>query len=61
MKSYATFHDLWIHMWIHVYEEYCEIIPEIMCTKVPDEVTICACPLDLSGLWILPAEGLLFD
>ena len=34
--AYATFHGLWIHIWIHVYEEYCEIIPEIMCTKVPD-------------------------
>ena len=36
MNSYATFHDLWIHIWIHVYEEYREIIPEFMCTKVPD-------------------------
>ena len=37
MNSYATFHDLWlgIHTWIYVYE-YREIIPEIMCTKVPD-------------------------
>ena len=37
MNSYVTFHDLWIHIWIHVYEEYREIIPEFMCTKVPDE------------------------
>ena len=42
MNSYVTFHDLWIHIWIHVYEEYDseeyrEIIPEIMCTKVPDD------------------------
>ena len=36
MNSYVTFHDLWIHIWIHVYEEYREIIPEFMCTKVPD-------------------------
>ena len=34
--EYATFHDLWIRIWIHSYEEYREIIPEIMCTKVPD-------------------------
>ena len=37
MNTYATFHDLWIHVGIHVYEEYREIVPEIMCTKVPDE------------------------
>ena len=36
MNSYATFHDLWIHFWINVYEEYREIIPEIMYDKVPD-------------------------
>ena len=30
MISYVAFHDL------HLYEEYREIIPEIMCTKVPD-------------------------
>ena len=36
MNSYVTFHDLWIHIWIHVYEEYREIIPEFRCTKVPD-------------------------
>ena len=36
MNSYVTFHDLWIHIWIHVYEEYRKIIPEFMCTKVPD-------------------------
>ena len=36
MNSYATFHNLWIHMWIHVYEAHREIIPEIMGTKVPD-------------------------
>ena len=35
MNSYVTFHDLWIHIRIHVYEEYREIIPQIMCTKVP--------------------------
>ena len=41
MNSYETFHDLWIHIWIHtdIYEEYCEIIPEIMWTKVPDVAT----------------------
>ena len=37
MNSYVTFHDLRIHIRIHVYEIFCEIIPEIMCTKVPDE------------------------
>ena len=37
MNSHATFHDLWIQIWIHLYEEYSEIIHEIMCTKVPDE------------------------
>ena len=38
MISYATFHDLRIHVWIHVYDKYREITgtPEIMCTKVPD-------------------------
>ena len=36
MNSYVTFHDLWIHIWIHVYEEYREIIPEFGCVKVPD-------------------------
>ena len=36
MNSYVTFHNLWIHIWIHVYEEYRGIIPEIMCTKIPD-------------------------
>ena len=31
-NSYATFHDsdLRIQIWNNVYEEYCEIIPEIM-------------------------------
>ena len=24
-------------IWIHVYEEYREIKPEIMCTKLPDD------------------------
>ena len=37
MNSYVTFRDLWIHLWIHVYEEYREIIPEFRCTKVPDD------------------------
>ena len=36
MNSYATFHDLRIQIWIHVYEEYSEITPEIMGSKVPD-------------------------
>ena len=36
IKSYAAFHDLWIQIWIDVYEEYSEIMPEIMCTKVSD-------------------------
>ena len=36
MNSYATFQDLWIRIWIHVHEEYREIIPEIKCSKVPD-------------------------
>ena len=36
MNSYATFQDLWIRIWIHAYEEYREIIPEIKCSKVPD-------------------------
>ena len=34
---HIRFHNLWIPIWIYVYEEYREIIPEIMCTKVPDE------------------------
>ena len=40
MNSYATFHDLWIQVWIHVCEEYHEIIPEIMGTKIPDEIRL---------------------
>ena len=36
MNSYATFHDLRIQIWIHIYNEYCEIIPENMGTNVPD-------------------------
>ena len=44
MNSYATFRDLWIYIWIHVYEEYREIIPEIMCTKVPDAVSVLCQP-----------------
>ena len=36
MNSYATFHNLWIHMRIYLHEEYHEIIPDIMCSKVPD-------------------------
>ena len=39
MNSYVIFHDLWIHIWIRVYEEYREIIPEFGCTKVPDAGT----------------------
>ena len=37
----------WIHIliWIHVYEEYREIIPEIMCTKVPDAPGASARPI----------------
>ena len=42
MDSYATFHDLGIHTWIHVNEGYCEIITEIKCTKIPD-VGGCIC------------------
>ena len=34
MNSYGTFHDLLMQIWIYVYGEYCEIIPEIMSTKV---------------------------
>ena len=37
INSYATFHDLWIQIWFHVYEENCEIMPEIIDTKVPNE------------------------
>ena len=36
VNSYTTIHVLWIHIWNHVYEEFCEIIPEIMCTKVSE-------------------------
>ena len=36
MNSYATFLVAWIHIWIHENEEYREIIPEIMWTKVPE-------------------------
>ena len=41
---------LWIHIWIHVIEEYREIIPEIMCTKVPD-----GWPVDC-WLWRVPEQ-----
>ena len=58
MISYVAFHDL------HLYEEYREIIPEIMCTKVPDvyryfpslvlgatSCKIFLIPSSLPGLW----------
>ena len=36
MNSYATFHDLWTRIRIHVSEQYREIISGVMGTNVPD-------------------------
>ena len=33
--EYAKFHDLWIQRWIHLFEDYCEVIVSIQGPGVP--------------------------
>ena len=44
MNSYVTFHDLWILVWIHNFQKYCEITFEfVLClltTNVADEASL---------------------
>ena len=59
INSYATFHNLWLQICIHVQEKYREIISEIRgytCTKVPDDIVYLILPSWRSVSWDINSQ-----